>query len=115
MFVEKKRDITVVLDAKDATDLMRILDHHLYDELFIALEGEYIFLSSNVTLPKTGLFIENVRNNNGNLKADDTDVLIYHCNLPVEIKNHLKDNCYADSVVELQLDSTYEKIVGIIG
>ncbi|MFA2720509.1 hypothetical protein [Bacillus paranthracis] len=107
---EDRRDITVVLDRDDALDFIKSADLSLYEETAVDTEGEFFYVTSSVT--GSFLYIENVKTQNGVVKGHEGDILI----LPHYVPQNVRQECIdgSETVIELALESIYEKLVEII-
>jgi hypothetical protein len=108
-FGEDNRDITVVLDRDDTLDFIKSVDSSLYKDVQIDTEGEYFYVTSSVQ--GSFLMIEDVRNESG-VKDHEGDILILPHYVPQEIRQKCLDG--SEIVIELALESIYEKLVSII-
>jgi hypothetical protein len=109
-FGEDRRDIAVVLDREDTLDFIKTVDSSLYDTVQIGTEGDYFYVTSSVVASE--LFIENVRTEDGRIKDHEGDILILPHYVPQEVKKACIDGSAV--VIELALESIYEKLVKII-
>ncbi|MEX3625199.1 hypothetical protein [Viridibacillus arvi] len=107
---QDERDIAIVLDRENTLDLLKSVDSSLYKTVSIETEGEYFYVSSSVKTSE--LYVESVQREDGRIKYHDGDILI----LPHYVPQEIKENCVdgSDLVIELVLESIYEKIVEII-
>ncbi|MFJ8247304.1 hypothetical protein [Peribacillus asahii] len=113
MFGEDKRDISVILDRDDALDFIKSADSSLYDIVAFETEGDYFIVTSSVQDEKSELYVENARTTDGRAIAHEGwDILILPHYVPQDIKDVLIDNDKV--VIELALESIYEKLVEII-
>jgi hypothetical protein len=108
-FGETNQDITVVLDRDDALDFIKSVNTELYEAVSIETEGEYFYVTSSVK--GSFLIVENVRSEDG-VKDHEGDVLILPHYVPQEVKTACIDG--SETVIELALESIYEKLVEII-
>lgn len=107
---EAKRDIAVVLDREDTLDFIKSVNSSLYETVSIETEGDYFYVTSSVQASE--LFIESVRTTDGRIKHHAGDILILPHYVPQEIKAQCADG--SDLVIELALESIYDKIVELI-
>lgn len=107
---EDKRDITVVLDHEDMLEFLKTANCSLYEEVSIETTGEYFYVTSSVQ--GSFLIVENARNEEGYINHHEGDILI----LPHYVPQEVKDACIDGSevVIELALESIYDKLVEII-
>ncbi|MED3976210.1 hypothetical protein P4639_22690 [Priestia megaterium] len=108
-----KKDITVVLSTRDMLELVQKTDIARYDEASIKYDGDYHLVSSCVVGDTTVFFVEDIRNEKGLVKYDETDILILPIYLPQEIVTELTHGGY-ERVIRLTEDSTYEEMVKLI-
>jgi hypothetical protein len=110
-YVEDKKDITVILNARDTLELIQLTDVARYDEASIRLLGEYFLVSSSVIGSETGLFVQSIHAEDGTLLEDDTDILIVAEYLPQEIKKHAIEKCSFEELMVITDTTTYEDII----
>lgn len=112
-YVEEKKDITVILSKEDMLELVKGIDTTRYEDLSINYEGDFFFVSSILNDDTGILFVENVYNEDGILKFDETDILFIHHLLPQEIKVHAIERCgYTKLLVFLESD--YERMIELL-
>lgn len=109
-FGEDKREIAVVLDREDTLDFIKTVNSSLYESVQIDTEGDYFYVTSNVAVSE--LYIENVRTKDGRVKHHEGDILILPHYVPQDVKQACIDG--SEVVIELALESIYEKLVKII-
>lgn len=110
LYGEDKRDITVVLDREDTLNFIKTVDSSLYEAVHIGTEGDYFYVTSSVVASE--LYVENVETEDGRIKDHEGDILI----LPHYVPQEVKQSCIDGStvVIEIALESIYEKLVKII-
>lgn len=108
---EDKRDITVVLDRDDVLDFIKSVNSSLYEEVMIVTEGEYFYVTSSVK--GSFLIVEDVRNKDGiRVNDHEGDILILPHYVPQEVRKACVNG--SELVIEIALESIYEKLVEII-
>lgn len=107
---ETKRDITVVLDRDDMLEFVKTVNINLYKTASINVEGEYFYVSSSVE--GSEIYIESVETDDGRIKYHEGDILILPHYVPQEVKAKCVDG--SDTVIELALESVYEKLAETI-
>jgi len=109
-FGEDKRDITIVLDRDDALEFIKTVNSDSYEEVTIGTEGEYFYATSSIE--GSYLIIESVKAQNGVVNAHEGDILILPHYVPQEVRKACVDGSAV--VIELALESIYEKLVELI-
>lgn len=92
-------DITIVANRKDMLEILKNLDLEEFDGMHINTEGEYFFISFADFFDEEMLFIECIYRD-GELVAEDTDLLVLLQGVPDRIKNNIKDTSDYKLVVE---------------
>jgi hypothetical protein len=106
---EDRRDITIVLDRDDMLELLSYVDTGLYDKVSIETEGDYFYVTSSVQ--GSFFIIENTTTEYGT-KDHEGDILILPHYVPHAIRQHCING--SEKVIEIALESIYEKLVKII-
>ncbi|KEK23957.1 hypothetical protein [Bacillus gaemokensis] len=112
-FGETHQDLTIVLDRRDALELLKDINTSGYEEVSIKTEGEYLIISSSVEC--SAFFVENIYTEDGRIKLHETDILILPYYLPQAIREKFlkKGDCL--KVIELTRPTDiYQSLVEII-
>ncbi len=113
---EEKLDITTIVNVYGLKAITNSVDLSLYDEVSIEDEvgqGLY-FVSSVINGDSKMFFVESVQDSEGELKIDDTDVLIVSSFTNEDIIHHASHECSHDKFIVAEHNISYSDLLKAI-
>lgn len=105
-----ENDLSIIVNTRDMLEIVKPINLSRYDDVRISYEGDYHIVSSCVVGDTSNFYIEDVRNKDGILKYDETNVLFIPNYLPQEIRDHFVNQGGYDKLIELNEGSIYEEL-----
>ena len=108
-------DLTCILNREDTIKLLTNINLNIYDEIQISPTfNEWNIISSMVKGDTTLFFIEDVFSETGDIKHDETDILLIPSDLPLVIRKHLFNEGTYNKLIEFKERSLRNELMKTI-